>query len=117
MLLRRPHDLGALFRDGRARAGWSQTDLADRMGVSRQWISQVETGKTSVEFDLVVGGLQALGYQLHVDILDPARTDLRSSDHAQPPAHRQSERTALTRDGTTLDKPRVRRRSRRDRHD
>jgi len=67
MLLRRPHDLAALLRDGRARAGWSQTQLADQVGVSRQWISLVETGKTSVEFDLVVGVLQALGYRLRVD--------------------------------------------------
>jgi HTH-type transcriptional regulator/antitoxin HipB len=117
MLLRRPHDLSALFRDGRARSGWSQTDLADRIGVSRQWISQVETGKTSVEFDLVVGGLQALGYQLHVDILDPGQTDPRSSDRAQPPTHGQSQRTPLTRDGKTLSEPRVRRRSRQDRDD
>lgn len=117
MLLRRPHDLGALFRDGRARVGWSQTDLSERVGVSRQWISQVETGKTSVEFDLVMGGLQALGYQLHVDFLDSGQADAWSTDHPQPPAHSQSERTPLTRDGKTLSKQRVRRRSRQDRHD
>ena len=56
-----------LLRDGRVRAGWSQTELAERVGVSRQWISQVETGKTSVEFDLVVGALQALGYRLYAE--------------------------------------------------
>lgn len=64
MLVRRPHDLAGLFRDGRARAGWSQNQLAEAVGVSRQWISLVETGKTSVEFDLVVAALEALGYRL-----------------------------------------------------
>lgn len=108
MLLRRPQDLAALLRDGRARVGWSQTRLAEELGVSRQWISLVETGKTSVEFDLAFSALQALGYRLRVERADPPR--------AEPPTPSTSRRTPLTRQGEPLGRPRTRR-TRRDNRD
>lgn len=111
MLLRRPHDLAALVRDGRARAGWSQSQLAGKMGVSRQWISLVETGKTSVEFDLAVGVLQALGYRVHVATSDvPPQAEGQPTDSPLPPVHPPSKRTPLTRQGKPLGRTRVRRR-------
>lgn len=117
MLLRRPHDLGALLRDGRARAGWSQTQLADRVGVSRQWVSQVENGKTSVEFDLVFAALQSLGYRVY---LESSGQSVRTGEGAdeQPGAlvHRPSERTPLTRNGKPLGRQRAPQRPREDRH-
>jgi putative transcriptional regulator len=33
------------LRELRTAAGWSQGDLADRLGVSRQTINSIETGK------------------------------------------------------------------------
>ena len=98
MLLRRPHDLAPLLREARVRAGWSQRELSEKVGASRQWISLVENGKTTVEFDLVVGVLQALGYRLVVESADRAPTN-------EP-------RTALTRHGESLGKERTRRRRR-----
>lgn len=107
MLLRRPHDIAGLFREGRARVGWSQNQLADTVGVSRQWISLVETGKTSVEFDLVVAALQALGYRLHVDTTDlPTRGVGTASDLA---VHSSAQRTPLTRHGKRIGRQRTRR--------
>jgi y4mF family transcriptional regulator len=106
MLLRRPYDIAGLFREGRARIGWSQQQLADAVGVSRQWISLVETGKTSVEFDLVVAALQALGYRLHVDTTDLIAGRVGSvSDFA---VHSPSQRTPLTRHGKRIGKQRTR---------
>ena len=99
MLLRRPHELAHLFRDARARWGWSQSELAERAGVSRQWVSLVETGKTSVEFDLVLGSLQELGYRL----------SLESEDRPEGSAQGASQRTPLTRDGDPLGVKRTRR--------
>jgi len=111
MLLRRPHDLADVFRDGRARAGWSQSDLADRVGVSRQWVSLVETGKTSVEFDLVLAALQVLGYRLHVESSDQrAPKPSRPTYGIGAPTHAPSGRTPLTRDGQSLGTQRTRRR-------
>ncbi len=112
MLLRQPHDLADLFRDGRARLGWSQSELAARVGVSRQWVSLVETGKTSVEFDLVVGALQALGYRLYVESSEPAmRDEAPRARVTEIPAHTPSPRTPLTRQGEPLGRQRTRRRT------
>jgi len=116
MQLRRPHDLAALCRDGRARAGWSQTELAQRVGVSRQWVSLVETGKTSVEFDLAVGVLQVLGYRLYVESADvPTRTEAWPTDYPKTTLHSPSQRTPLTRHGEPLGRARIRRRPNEDR--
>ena len=110
MLLRRPHDLAGLFRDGRARMGWSQSQLAETIGVSRQWISLVETGKTSVEFDLVVAALQALRYRLNVESADLApRTVHDVPDFPIGSVHESSQRTTLTRHSEPLSRQRTRR--------
>lgn len=110
MLLRRAHNLAGLFRDGRARMGWSQSQLAEAIGVSRQWISLVETGKTSVEFGLVVAALQALRFRLHVDTADLAtRTAHDVPDFPSGAVHESSQRTPLTRHGKPLSRQRPRR--------
>jgi y4mF family transcriptional regulator len=102
MLLRRPNELAGLFRDGRKRAGWSQTELAEQVGVSRQWVSLVETGKTSVEFDLVLAALQALGYGLFVEPQDTRPHDEPPPTQRASPPQGPSSRTALTRNGEPL---------------
>jgi y4mF family transcriptional regulator len=111
MLLRRPHDIAGLFRDGRARVGWSQNQLADAVGVSRQWISLVETGKTSVEFDLVVAALQALGYRLRVDTTGLSSGPVDTASEL-PAVHTPSQRTPLTRHGKRIGKQRTKRNQR-----
>jgi len=108
MLLRRPHNLAGLFRDGRARAGWSQRDLAEKIGASRQWVSLVENGKVRVEFDLVMAALQALGYNIFVkpgSVVDQPWAD--DSRGLVPTHHAASKRTQLTRDGKALGKNRT----------
>jgi y4mF family transcriptional regulator len=110
MLLRRPHDLAALVREGRARAGWSQSRLAESVGVSRQWISLVENGKTSVEFHLVMAALQALGYRIHVGSSDTEMGGPRGAvDFPGAQVHEPSQRTPLTRGGEPLGSQRTRR--------
>ncbi len=113
MLLRRPHDLAGLFRHGRARMGWSQRELAERIGASRQWVSLVENGKVRIDFDLVMAGLQALGYAIFVksgSVADQPLTD--DSPGLVPTHHGSPRRTQLTRDGKPLGKSRTGRRSR-----
>lgn len=53
-------DLGGLVCDQRKQRGWSQTQLAEKVGVSRLWVSQLENGKETVEFGLVLKTLRAL---------------------------------------------------------
>jgi len=112
MLLRRPHDLAALIRDGRARAGWSQTELAERVGVSRQWVSLVENGKTSVELDLAMETLRTLGYSIYVKSTAPGDRPATGQGYgASSGGQNPQSRTPLTRHGRPLGKVGAKRRS------
>lgn len=64
MLIRTARDLGAVIRDHRRRLGLGQQALADRIGVSRQWVVEVEKGKPRAEVGLILRALDALGVTL-----------------------------------------------------
>lgn len=66
MRIKSVENLGQLVSDQRKQRGWSQTQLAEKVGVSRLWISQLENGKESVEFGLVLKTLRALDLALEV---------------------------------------------------
>ena len=61
MRVRSPSELGALIRARRRELGLDQSALADRVGVSRQWIIEVEKGKPRAAIGLVLRTLNALG--------------------------------------------------------
>lgn len=60
-------ELGALMRERRRERGWSQQELATRLGVSRQWIVEVEKGKPRAELGLVLRALTALDLTVNVE--------------------------------------------------
>ena len=62
----------------RAERGWSQADLGERIGVSRQAVNAVETGKHDPSLLLAFRIAQVFGARLE-DIFDP---QLNSSDGA-----------------------------------
>ena len=64
MLIRTTRDLGHLIRDRRSRMGLTQADLAHAVGVSRKWIVEVEAGKRSADFSLILRTVKALGVDL-----------------------------------------------------
>lgn len=64
MRVRTPADLGAIIRDRRTKLGLDQKSLASQVGVSRQWIVEVEKGKPRAEIGLVLRTLEALGIPL-----------------------------------------------------
>lgn len=66
MLIRTPTDLGAAIRDRRRRLGLDQEELADKVGVRRQWIIAIEKGKPRAEIGLVLRALQALDLRLSI---------------------------------------------------
>src|SRR2546422_713643 len=57
MQIRTPNDLGALIRQRRRDLSLDQRTLAERAGVSRQWIVEVEAGKPRAEARLVLRAL------------------------------------------------------------
>ncbi len=64
MFVRTPFDLGTTLREHRRRLGLGQQQLADRVGVSRQWLIDMERGKPRGELGLVLKTLDALGLRL-----------------------------------------------------
>jgi len=64
MRVRTSKDLGALIRQRRRELGLNQQALAERVGVSRQWIVEVEQGKPRAELALVLRALDVLGLRL-----------------------------------------------------
>lgn len=57
-------ELGAIVRLHRTQLGFSQQRLADLAGTGRRFISELESGKPSLEFDRVVQCCAALGIDL-----------------------------------------------------
>ena len=80
MFIRTPLDLGAAIRDRRRRRGWSQRELAEKVGASRQWVNEVEKGKTRTEVGLALRALDALDVTLRLDRDDRAHDEDDSLD-------------------------------------
>ena len=66
MQVRAPSDLGQAIRQRRKQLGLDQRSLAERVGVSRQWIVEIEKGKPRAELGLVLRTLKALELQLEI---------------------------------------------------
>lgn len=79
MLIRTPSEIGAAIRDGRRRLGLDQRTLAEKVGVSRQWLIDVEKGKPGAEVGLVLRTLNALGISLRTDDKPRAQSTKRAS--------------------------------------
>jgi HTH-type transcriptional regulator / antitoxin HipB len=59
-------DLAAAVRGRRQESGLSQAQLAINAGVSRDWINQIEAGKPTAEFGLIIRLLEALELRLEL---------------------------------------------------
>lgn len=60
-------DLASLIQQERKSRGWTQLELAERSGVSRDWIIALEKAKPSVELALVLRTLKALKLPLAIN--------------------------------------------------
>ena len=64
-------DLGAAIRDRRLALGLDQAELANRVGVSRAWIIDIEKGKPKASVELVLRTLHILGVQFIANTASP----------------------------------------------
>jgi inorganic pyrophosphatase/exopolyphosphatase/DNA-binding XRE family transcriptional regulator len=62
-LLSRPADLGKFIRDRRKQLPLTQNQLAERAGLSRHALSDIETGKSTASIEAKIAALRALGYE------------------------------------------------------
>lgn len=65
MRVRSPAELGALIRARRRQLGLEQSALAKKVGVSRQWVIEIERGKPRAAIGLILNTLNALGIVLN----------------------------------------------------
>ena len=72
MIIRSVSDIGAVIRERRKQLGLDQAELAQRIGVSRQWIVGVERGRARAELGLVLRTLDELGIPLATKVGKPA---------------------------------------------
>ncbi|MDO9396995.1 MAG: helix-turn-helix domain-containing protein [Herbiconiux sp.] len=77
-MFRSPREIGGLVRELRLERELTQADLAERAGVSREWLLAFERGKPNVDLARVLDVLTALGMTLDVvpDDRDSASDDL-----------------------------------------
>ena len=79
MLIRTPRDLGAAIRERRKLRGMGQREIAERIGVSRQWVIGIEKGKARAELGLILRLLDSLDIEVR---LEHARDD--GADDGEP---------------------------------
>jgi len=58
--------IGGQIRDERKRRGWFGKDLAKKLGISKNLVSLIELGKTTISIS-VLEGLQQLKFKVHLD--------------------------------------------------
>lgn len=73
-------DLAALARSRRQKLGLSQAGLAEAVGVGREWIIELEKGKSTVEWGLVLRTLRELKLELHLAEAEESSPEMRSED-------------------------------------
>jgi HTH-type transcriptional regulator/antitoxin HipB len=73
MRVRTPADLGAVIRDRRRELNLDQAALAKRIGVSRQWVIEVERGHPRAELGLALRAIDALNMRLDASVAPPSR--------------------------------------------
>jgi HTH-type transcriptional regulator / antitoxin HipB len=66
VLVRTPADLGAVIRDRRKQLKLDQATFAKQIGVSRQWVIEIERGHARAELGLVLRAVDALN--IHLDV-------------------------------------------------
>jgi HTH-type transcriptional regulator/antitoxin HipB len=75
-------DLGAIVREHRRRAGFSQEQLADLAGVRRRWVVELEKGQSNPTFEPLLRVFEALGLSLHLESVPAELRDTPSTWHA-----------------------------------
>lgn len=66
MKINTPKDLSAIIKDSRKAKGWTQADLAKRIGVYQRDISNCETKTEKVSVDMLIKLCASLGLALTV---------------------------------------------------
>jgi HTH-type transcriptional regulator/antitoxin HipB len=80
MRIRAVDDFGAVARQRRQDLGLSQAELAERAGVTRQWLVRFERGNSEVSLSKVFALLSELGLVVRADASGAGRTGASSPE-------------------------------------
>ena len=69
-----PQDIGQTIRSRRKQLGWDQAKLGDHVGVSRQWIINIEQGKPRAEIGLILRTLHVLDLPVYIGTVSDTET-------------------------------------------
>ncbi|MFD6448255.1 helix-turn-helix domain-containing protein [Promicromonospora sp. NPDC060204] len=69
-----PESLGRILQQARLLNGWSQRDLAARIGTTQRYIWEIEAGKPSIFVDRLFALMRETGTELTATI-DPRDSD------------------------------------------
>lgn len=61
-------DVAAVLKGRRKALGWTQAQLADRLGVGREWVIQLEGAKSTAEWGKVLRAIRELGLTLDLQV-------------------------------------------------
>ncbi|WP_226344001.1 helix-turn-helix domain-containing protein [Agilicoccus flavus] len=76
--VRSGQELGDAIRQGREIHGWSQRELAARLGVTQKWLWELEQGKPGLLMERLFAALRLVDVSLLAEFEDPTH-DLRPS--------------------------------------
>jgi y4mF family transcriptional regulator len=71
-------DIAAIVKGHRKTLGWTQAELASKVGVGREWVIHFEQGKPTAEWGTVLRAFRVLG--LALDLRPEAETPVPVSD-------------------------------------
>lgn len=74
MIIKTAKEIGLLVREQRKSRGWTQDIFAQKLGVSRLWVVQMEQGKSTAQIGLVLRALNELGLPMQIDLAPKADT-------------------------------------------
>lgn len=84
-IIQTPKELGLAVRSRRKELGWDQATLAHQIGVTRQWVIDIEKGKPRAELALAMRAVRVLGMSLTVESRTEAASR-ESSASGRPPS-------------------------------
>lgn len=67
-----PQSLGRLLQQARLAGGLSQVEVAARLGISQGYVSELESGKTSLALTRIFDIMRLTGMTLHAEIPEGA---------------------------------------------
>lgn len=64
-------DIGLIARNRRKSLGWTQQDLAEKIGSQKKWVVEFEAGKSTISAGRMMLALSILGLNLNLDQASP----------------------------------------------